>query len=390
MHKPERPVTYAYYNHREFNRALNALYKRGGPFQKAAARIEAAIGRIYLAGHPLHGLNPTNHGENRIPHCVKYDLPGGCRLVTVQHAGQCIFLFCGDHAATDYWLESHRGLVVVVNEQNIIDATYISTESSPKPKVGGGIGHSTGQLFKKLAEDTFEALVAGVSRRVIRAIEDMDCSCIDGDLWGVLADVDDAGRRRALFDVFSLLRQDKVREATERAGLFTGRATLLQEVPADLIPAVVDSDVIRRIRPDAPSYGEAMKRFMRTASYRDWMLFMHPEQEAVAEEDYEAIAKLVGVSGSGKTCVVVQRAVRLARKYPKDRILVLTLNKALARLISQLVESCTTPDERRRIEIMPFFALCQSLLGELEPKTKHIYDEVTWKTREHVDEIWQE
>ena len=34
-----------------------------------------------------------------------------------------------------------------------------------------------------------------------------------------------------------------------------------------------------------------MKRFMRTASYRDWMLFMHPEQEGVAEEDYEAIAK---------------------------------------------------------------------------------------------------
>ena len=390
MDKPSRPILYAFYNHREFHKSLNALYKRGGNFQRACERVEAVVGRLGLGGDPFQGLSVTNHGESRIPHCIKYDLPGECRLVTVQHAGQCIFLFVGDHPATDLWLERHRGLVVVVSDKNQIETTYVSGDADTKPKVGGGQGRSSGPLFEQLPEETFEVLVSDIPRRVVRQIEGFDCSCSDGELWEVLAQVSDGERRRALFDVLALLRQDKTREATERAALFFGDATLLQEFPAELLPDIVDSDVIRRIRPETASYSEALKRFMRTARYRDWMLFMHPEQEAIAEEDFDGIAKLMGVSGSGKTCVVVQRAVRLARKYPRGRILVLTLNKALAKLISQLVESCANKEECTRIDIRPFFALCQTLLANVEPDAKRIYDEVTWKTNEHVDEVWQE
>src|ERR1044072_8121321 len=65
------PILYAFYNHREFSKSLIALYKRGGNFQRAAERVQAAIGRLELGGDPFQGLSVTNHGENRIPHCVK-------------------------------------------------------------------------------------------------------------------------------------------------------------------------------------------------------------------------------------------------------------------------------------------------------------------------------
>ena len=77
---------------------------------------------------------------------------------------------------------------------------------------------------------------------------------------------------------------------------------------------------------------------MKSASFQQWMLFMHPEQKAIVEKEFNGPARLSGVSGSGKTCVVVKRAIYLAQKYPAEEILVLTLNKSLAKLIDDLTE----------------------------------------------------
>jgi len=54
----------------------------------------------------------TNHGESRIKHCIKYDLPGACRLVTVQNEGVIYILFVGDHVSVDRWLDRHEGLTL--------------------------------------------------------------------------------------------------------------------------------------------------------------------------------------------------------------------------------------------------------------------------------------
>ena len=41
-------------------------------------------------------------------------------------------------------------------------------------------------------------------------------------------------------------------------------------------------------------------------------MFLHPEQEKVVQADYPGVTQLSGVSGSGKTCVAVRRALRFA------------------------------------------------------------------------------
>src|SRR5207247_9122004 len=120
---------------------------------------------------PLTCLKRTNQGEGRIPHCVKYDLTGACRLSTGQHDNYCVFVFCGDHAVSDPWLETHRGCVPVVGADMLITATYVSDAGSPRPKVGVAAGHSTGPLFGRLPDEVFDGLVEGLPRRTVRSIE---------------------------------------------------------------------------------------------------------------------------------------------------------------------------------------------------------------------------
>jgi hypothetical protein len=375
---------------KDFDRSVGALYKRGGPFQKAAETVQAAMGRAEMGQDPLAGLRRTKHGESRIRHCVKYDLTEFSRLVTIQHAGYCVFLYCGDHEDTERWLNSHRGFEPVVDANFTVTNTYVSSETDDDRIVGGQGGHADGPLFLLLTEVLFERLISGLPRRLVRKLEDIESSVTEAELWTIVAEIDDSQLRIAVRDVFSLLRQDRSREAIERTRLFLGDSLSLEQVPDDELPDVVDGDTIRKIDPTSKTYAEALKRFMASAKYKDWMLFMHPEQEAVVNEDFSGAAKLVGVSGSGKTCVVVQRAIRLARKYEGEKILILTINKALARLIEQLVQTCASEKEFRRITVQPFFALCRDLITNFDRRNERTHNDVTWKTNEHIDEVWQE
>jgi hypothetical protein len=373
--------------YRDFLPGLRALYKRGGRYQKAADQINALMGRAGHSDEPLHGLRPTKHGESRIKGCIKYDLNDFCRLITVQRDGYCVLLYCGDHEDCDRWLEANRGLTAIVGEDHAARVTFVSTVDAGGP-LDLERGHALGPLYERLPGELFDRLMEGVPRRVARQLEGVESTAQQIDLWQIVGPIEDSDLRIAVCDVFMLLRGDKVSEAIARTRLYLGDVEAIDSVPEAALPDVVDSEVIRHIDPTSERYGEALQRFMKTAKYRDWMLFMHPAQERIVDEDFDGPAKLVGVSGSGKTCVVVQRAVRLARQYEGERVLILTLNRALAQLINDLVTSCTPPDVRGRIDVKPFFSLCRELMLRFDPSGHKLYDEVTWKSNEHVDEVW--
>ncbi|MES2177825.1 MAG: UvrD-helicase domain-containing protein [Gemmatimonadota bacterium] len=373
--------------YRDFGRALNALWRKGGRFQKAAEEVRGVVGGAYLGDDPFASLRQTKKGEKRIKNCVKFDLENFCRLVTVRVGDTWILLFCGSHEECDSWLDTNRGLLPVVSETGVVTATWESIDESG---LGLASSRAAGKLYQRLPEALFDQLIAGLHRSKVRELEALEAHVTDGEMWEILARVDSDALRLALFDVLALLRSGKAAEASLRAQLFLGIAKPLESIRIEDLPALVDSEVIRRIDPTSTVYKEALSRFMRTARYRDWMLFMHPAQDAVADEDFAGSAKLVGVSGSGKTCVVVRRAVRLARAYPGESILVLTLNPALARLIRMLIaESCDSA-EAERITVKPFYELCRDLMLTFDPRGSRKYRETTWKHDEHVDEIWLE
>ena len=147
-----------FYNKGDFLKALTDLRRCGGPKQKAAEQVSKIVGEITIAGSTLSKL--TNHGESRIPHCVKYDLQGDCRLVTVQNEGAIWLLFVGDHDDTDRWLNTNSGLIIASGSKKQIRPTIISAPGTTIPLSYGFVPTSDPRpLLARLMLQDFEALV---------------------------------------------------------------------------------------------------------------------------------------------------------------------------------------------------------------------------------------
>lgn len=375
--------------------SVRALYQKGGPNQRAAEQVNALVGRISSGEtQPFHGMRLTKHGERRIEKCVKYDLTDRARLITIIDGGLCLLCFAGTHPDAEVWIERNRGLKVMIDqtgEVRVIETVRSSSDSDPGVRLTGKSDLAKGMLYERIPEALFDRLVDGLPRGLIRLLESFESIVEEEQIFDLVCQIE--GReiqRDAVFDTFTLLRQGALDAAVQRVRQYLGELEPVANVDEDELATFKDGKALASMPTDSPQYQQLFEHFMRTADYREWMLFLHPDQEAVAYRDFTGSAKLSGVSGSGKTCIVVKRAVFLAEKYPDQRVLVLTLNRPLAKLISELVLACTPNDVSQRIDVEPFFHVCQRLLMEFEPGSEKLYDDRTWKSHEHIDEIWRE
>ena len=376
--------------YKEFRASLAALRRRGGPYQKAAERTIVMIDDLKGDQEALSRLPVTNHGESRIKKAVKYDLTGACRLVTVQDTGFVFLCFVGDHEDSDRWLDKNRGLTVRVDAGCKPVASFESFDIKvPEQRLDREMGFNNKPLLELLDEGLQDALLRGLPRNVARRAERAEVFINDDEIEALTDDVANQDQRAALFDVLIQLRADDVEGATRRVKAFTGELQRVADA-AEPTTELADSSDFQYINVDSEHYAKLIEHYARNADFREWMLFMHPDQQRFVSESYAGPTKLSGVSGSGKTCVVVRRAIALAEMYPDQKILVLTLNRSLATLIEMLVDKATLAELRKRIEVRPFFSLCQSLLAQFEAQNEKLYDDVTWKSREHIDEVWRE
>ncbi|HMT92527.1 hypothetical protein [uncultured Thiothrix sp.] len=104
-----------YQTHINFMPSLRNFYLKNGNYRKAANKVLAAWAKsqnqhIFKDTQVFQGFNLTNHGENRIQYCRKYDLHNASRLVTQQGEDICTFLFVGTHEEVEEWLDTNRGL----------------------------------------------------------------------------------------------------------------------------------------------------------------------------------------------------------------------------------------------------------------------------------------
>jgi superfamily I DNA/RNA helicase len=377
-----------YFEGRELLKSLVSMSKRGGSFQKASETVDIILSKIRRDDkNPLHALKTTNHGETRIKHCVKYDLTGASRLITVKNNGCCLLLFVGNHDECDKWLNANEGKEYLVNsESQIVEVSRPSSKSSGNKVIIEGRVISEGKLYQRLNVELYDRLIDEVPRPASRVLESLECY----DEKKIFETVDglDSELGSAILDVFTLTIAGDIPGAERRAMLHLGDIIDLSQLDPSTV--VVDSEFLKQISIDSPQYPSFLRQFAETSEYKDWMLFMHPDQELIAFSNFNGPAKLVGVSGSGKTCVVVQRAIYLARKYKGEPILVVTLNKPLAKLIENLVEQLADDELRPYISVQPFFSVCQQKLHEFEPLNDKLYEDVTWKSDEHIDEIWRE
>ena len=380
-------------NYKDFDKSIVDLARRGGKFQKSANKIRTILGKAALGEENLfEGFKTTNHGESRVDKCVKYDLGDGVRLITIQDSGVVLLCYAGTHDECDRWLNRNRGSTLVADRNGRIGINRVRLVRDHETTTSFEIPRPiAGQLFELIKPtEYFDRLVDPLPRSLQRALESLEVSTPDDELLTIAAKIDDPDLSNTVIDVFTLLKEDQCAEAVDNIRFFLGENKPIASLSPEQIAELAESDKIRRISPDEPYYADVLGHFARHGKYMDWMLYLHPDQKIIVDRSFNGPAKLVGVSGSGKTCVIVQRAIRLARENPSEKVLVLTLNRQLARLIKEMTVAATVEEVSARIVVLPLFRLCQDLLHRFEPENDRLYDDITWKSHEHIDEIWRE
>lgn len=382
------PTGIVYFQIKAFSKALKEANLKGGQPQKNHDRVRVVLGSLGDSDDPFASLSVTNHGERRIRDCVKYDIGDGWRLVTQQNDKACTFLFVGNHDDTDKWLEGHKGEDIGVRDNRLVRIPGVGT--GPVPQRQWMADQHEGALVDLLEEDEVEHLLEGLSARLIRDLTKLDGGSGAEELEQLVALIPDGGNADFVRTVLTLLMAGNVDGGKAHIGVRSGKVAPLVDVDTGEMIDVEDGEDVRRLRVGSPEYGEWLRSFQKLSPWQDWFLFLHPQQEKVVEAEYPGVAQLSGVSGSGKTCVVVRRAIRLAREG-SAKVLLLTLNRSLAGLLHQLVDAaCTDELVRARIEVMSFFDLARRFLIAFEPANTRHYEDVTWKLGEHVDEVFRE
>jgi hypothetical protein len=317
---------------------------------------------------------------------VKYELGDAWRLVTSQTNKTCTFLFIGDHEDTERWLNAHKGETIGVKNSRLIRVPGVGSDPIPRRVL---VEHHDEPLVDKLDLEASNHLLEGLPADLIRKFSRLDGGSSPNDINALVDLISDPAKAELVRKVFILLLEGNVDGAQAHIDLSMGRIAPVSQYTKDILE-VLDGDEVRRIRVGSREYEEWMRSFESRTTWQEWFLFLHPEQEKIVKADYLGSSQLSGVSGSGKTCVAVRRAMRLAAQ-DGAKILLLTLNRSLAGLLRQLVDSaCLDESIRTRINVISFFELARDLLTTFEPQNKRHYEDVTWKLDEHVDEIFRE
>lgn len=387
-----------YMEYDDFRPSITALYRQGGPFKNAAEKVFAIRQKAFsgFEHKDVFAIATTHNGESRIPHCVKYELPGRARLVTMANNGICMFLYAGDHTEVDRWLDRNRSIDFILKRQGnaqVIEPVFVSQSTNRQDliKTESDLG-APDHLLDLISGRYGDKLLDGLPEETARVIASVGPLITDDELLQIVESIKDQGRRSAVLDVLLKLRESDANGAKNRIDLYFGEVKQLADLTEDEATQLQSGERVIKVTDVDP---QLFEHFVKTASYQKWMLYLHPSQREYVDREHSGSMRLSGISGSGKTCVLIHRALRLAEKYPDGRILILTLNAALAKLIDSLVSASRGALRPKNIRVSSFWELCREKLLEIEPQNKKLYTQVTVATNpyavsEHIDEIWNE
>ncbi|MBD1431603.1 UvrD-helicase domain-containing protein [Sphingobacterium sp. DN00404] len=386
-----------YFVDKSITKQVVELRKRGGIYQKAAEKVKQIIGDISLKQtNPFSGISITKHGETRIKNCIKYDLSGFVRLITIQEKSICTLKFVGTHDECDKWLESNKGLNIAVNSstKTMVDVMISEDIHDVSKRLTEESDYSEGILIERLKENYLSILTDSVLYKYVAPFQKFDSTVSHDELLDACLAIPDDRKQTLYFDVFSSLLKGDLDAAKNRLLEFKEEIKLIDVASNGEISEITSNDQYLKLSDIDPDIFEII---LSKTDWYEWMVFLHPEQKKVVETNYNGPARLLGVSGSGKTCVLIHRAIRLAKQYPGEKVLILTLNKSLANLIRGLVyhllEQSNSLQVFDHIKISSFWELSRDLLEQFDDKNplfQKTYNLTTYKTNESIDEIWQE
>ena len=317
----------------------------------------------------IKGLSRTKHGESRLRNIEKFDLGDGYRLVTqlvTLADAYRAFLFVGSHDEAEDWLNKHRNYIWSKSASDgtldFIPVTESLDEATVSPSLNESVPESMLDLPLLRDVSDGEWLQLNMTGPVRDYLTHITASSWEQDPNGIVAHVErlaDADTAVYAIDLLQLAHEGKWQELHSRIAYEARQAVAVEDaVLATAMQDTANSETfVTWDDPDAVPAG---------MSWDDWMLFLRPQQKELALKELNGPARIRGVSGSGKTCVMVHRAKHLAKKYGQS-VRLITLTLSTKRLLDVLLDSlCGT--ERSLISTSTMFSFVTDVLDALSPQ----------------------
>lgn len=351
---------------KQFSGLLQKMKSAG--HTKSVQAVRAAMSEASTDGKI--SLPRTKHGETRLPNIEKYDLPDAHRLVVQLVDGvqkTRAFLFVGDHDDAEHWLDTHRNYKWVKKDSDgTLDFVLISEQAIERYIPGDRLDLSSSDEVKSLP--LLRALRDGdwKTLNVSEAAKDYTLkitgSSFEQDPYESLEQLDvlvGYDKASLIFDLLWHAHKQEWDGVSHRLSLLAGGAHVVDEPAAAAAMASPDNSESFLTFDDQ----NLLDEFLSTNTLSDWMLFLHRDQKAVVEKDLRGPARLRGVSGSGKTSVLIHRAKYLARKYQQP-VLLVTLTESMRKLLDRLADDLCSY-ERGLIETKTMGMLAKDVVYDI-------------------------
>jgi AAA domain/UvrD-like helicase C-terminal domain len=356
-------------NESGFREAMLNLRTRGGIHQRAYD--EAARIILSLNNGVDEVVKLARQTDPRINSCVKYSITSNHCLVAVPSTNFIYLLFVGTRDETERWLDRNRGLTISCNPETLkVTVTHVTqTEHRQIPGIDyRRLTEANQPYFERLPELDLDDLIPMSS--LVRELKRIDDNTSDHAIQRLADELKafDETKAKLILDLIFEMREGKLDAARARIEQFQEQAIPIQSdsnMEEAAIASTVNSD--RATLLTGLSEGQ-LKSLFSPDKFQDWMLFLNPDQKRIAHTDYDRPAVLAGVSGSGKTCVVVHRAKYLAKKYPNERIGIITLNRNLSRMIQNLLVELCSDQECKNIEVLAVYDYFKTLVEYFGPE----------------------
>jgi len=374
-----------------FKKILSKLYNQGGINKKVVDEFHSMLGKHAQAfeDDPMAKyLQRTMHNETRLKNCEKFKIQGSFRLITQKQSNMRIMCFIGNHDASENFLNRSRKREIFIDKDDQLNSVNVTENIENYDNVFES-DHSKLPLVDRFqTKEDLNYVLSDIPTNVAFTISRFDTDTSDDEILQSILEINNDSKQNFILDVLTELRVGDLNAVKNRILVEKGALRPLNN--GKELVSVKSGDEVKVLEVGSKEYSNWIKKYFENANYYDWMLFTHPKQQGIIDEDFSGPTLLNGVSGSGKTCIVVKRAIRHAMKKPKKNVLILTLNRSLSYLIRKLIDNACPKEIRVYIEVISFFELCQEYLDIYEESDVSIYNDVTWILNEHIDEVWRE
>lgn len=335
----------------DFDSSLYELYGKGQLFSSAVKKVRKCTNLAKKGKNPeevFRGLKPTRHKEERIKKARKYNIGRDCRLVVKVEKQYVMFLFVGYHDDCERWLNRNRGTDFALDTKtnSLTKIINPSSEIHRLPKVETLILEKDVALISRIDQEDQEFLFSDATFQETVMLSNLTTSSNDDEILNAVSNASlQTTKTDAALNIL-LLAKDSCNKSLIKKIINQLKGTIqpLDQVDESTLDNIISKGSDQVFHLGTETGLEERLDLMKKGNYKKWMLYMHPDQKEIAEGDFEGASRLKGVSGSGKTAIIINRALNLSEKYSDEKILILTLNKPLATSIREIVEGFSKPN----------------------------------------------